>query len=265
MKERPILFSAPMVRALLDDSKSQTRRVVKLPGLNYVDGGAPGIEFDGFRIPRDCGPAPARFSAEAVGGGAYLSEEIFCPYGEPDDRLRVRETFYAYGRWMTRYSEKKRRDEWHFIDMTVECGRRYQYDADSPDVPLATGRGGALPGWYKRPAIFMPRAACRIELEITGVRVERLNDISEADADAEGCERLDSEREVADWTLCDRCGGTRLHRALGPNGGVIEDVDCVDCDTYAKRYKHLWESINGAGSWAANPFVWVIEFKRAAS
>ena len=185
-----------------------------------------------------------------------------CPYGQPGDRVWVRETFYAYGRWETRFSAKKKRDEWHFVDMTAECDRRYQYAADNPDVPLAKARGGVLPGWYKRPAIFMPRAACRIMLGITGVHVERLSDISESDADAEGCERLDNEREVVDWALCDRCGGTRLHRALGANGGVMEDVDCVECDTYAKRYKHLWESINGAGSWAENQWVWVIQFKR---
>jgi hypothetical protein len=181
-------MNGAMVRATRAGTKTRTRRVVKLNQLagSYFEGGAAGVEFDGFRIPRDSGPAPARFSAEAVGGGAHISEELNCPYGQPGGRIWVRETFYAYGRWVTRYSEKKRRDEWHFIDMTVECDRAYQYEADSPDMPLAKGRGGMLPGWYKRPAIFMPRAACRIVLEIAGVRVERLNDCSEADALAEG-------------------------------------------------------------------------------
>jgi len=118
------------------------------------------------------------------------------------------------------------------------------------------------PAYKWRPSIHMPRWASRIDLEVTGVRVERLQDISEADADAEGCERLDSEREEHDWKLCPKCGGTRLHNALGPNLGVIFDVDCQHCDTYVKRYQHLWEAINGPGSWAANPWVWVVEFRR---
>lgn len=183
------------------------------------------------------------------------------PYGQPGDRLWVRETFFAYGRWETRYSEKKKRDEWRFIDMTTECDRLYQYAASNPEVPLAKGRG-PLPGWYTRPAIHMPLAASRIVLDIAGVRVERLQGISEADADAEGCERLEFERYDRDPALCPKCDGLRLHCALGPNGGVIEDIDCVECDTYVKRYRHLWESINGAGSWDANPWVWVVEFKR---
>lgn len=241
-KERPILFSAPMVRALLDGSKTQTRRICKHAGATA--------------------PAPQ----SVIGGVANYSAGMsaLCPYGQPGHRIWVRETFLAYGRWETRFSAKKARDEWHFVDMTLECDRRYQYAADNPDVPLAKGRGGAMPSWYTRPAIFMPRWASRILLEIVSVRVERLQDISESDADAEGCERLDSERYEQDRNLCDRCGGTRLHRELGPNGGVVEDADCRECDTYAKRYKHLWESINGAGSWAANPWVWCIEFSRVA-
>lgn len=270
MKEHPILFSGPMVQALLDGSKTQTRRVVKLRELagDYFEGGAAGVEFDGFRIPRDGGPPPAQFSAEAVGGGAYISEELYCPYGQPGERIWARETVYAYGRWVTRFSAKKKRDEWHFVDMTTECDRRYQYAADNPDVPLATGRGGAMPAWYTRPAIFMPRAACRIVLDITGVRVERLTDCSEADAKAEGVMQLDDDssrpevRTKEGWQLCPTCAGTGLHSTLGAGGGVNFDVDCTDCDSHLKLYRHLWEAINGVDSWVANPWVWVIGFKR---
>ena len=113
----------------------------------------------------------------------------------------------------------------------------------------------------------MPRWASRITLEITGVRVERLQDISEADAKAEGCERLyDDEpghvyRDEPDWKICPQCGGTRLYTAFNPmTGGALPDTDCLQCDTYVKRYMHLWESINGQGSWDANPWVWVISF-----
>ena len=216
MKERPILFSAPMVRALLDGSKTQTRRPIK-PAPEMV--------------------ADKRIEPWAGDPAALLQllqeSKRSCPYGQPGDLLRVRETFFAYGRWVTRYSEKKRRDEWHFIDMTAECHRAYQYDVESPDVPLAARRGGALPGWYKRPSIFMPRAASRILLEIVSVRVERLSDCSEADARAEGT----------------------------PGGhGVIPSYNYNA--TPSEHYSHLWEAINGTGSWALNPWVWVIEFKR---
>lgn len=238
-QELPILMNGAMVRATLAGTKTQTRRAVKFGKLagSYFEGGAAGVEFDGFRIPHDCGLAPARFSAEAVGGGAFLSEELLCPYGAPGELLWLRETFFAYGRWETRYSEKKKRNEWHFVDMTVECDRHYQYAADNPDVPLATRRGGALPGWYKRPAIFMPRAASRILLEIVSVRVARLNDCSEADARDEG--------------------------SPGYEEGIDAPPPEGDCEwSYRASFERLWESINGVGAWAANPWVWAIEFKR---
>ena len=222
MKTRPILFSAPMVRALLDCSKTQTRRPVK--------------------------PAPEMVAERRIepwtGDPSALLQLLQaskrpCPYGGPGNRMWVRETFLAYGRWETRFSAKKARDEWHFVDMATECDRAYQFAADNPDLVLAAGRGGALPGWYKRPAIFMPRAASRILLEIVSVRVERLNDCSEADALAEGVKG-------------EPCDHIRLS---------CEEIGC--CGPTAKgMYAALWNQINGASAWAANPWVWVIEFKR---
>lgn len=244
MKERPLLMNGAMVRATLAGIKSQTRRIVKPQPKMYEPG-------------------------QDVGLSDYVSDMLVCPYGRMGDHLWVRETFFAYGRWDTRFSEKKARDEWHFIDMTIECGRAYQYDADEPELLLAQGRGGALPGWYRRPAIFMPRAASRILLEIVSVRVERLNDCSEADAEAEGVMQLDADdcprpetRTKEGWSLCPTCAGTGLRSTLGAGGGVNFDVDCTDCDTHLKLYRHLWEAINGAGSWDANPWVWRVEFSR---
>lgn len=220
MKERPILFSAPMVRALLDGSKTQTRRVCKPAAtLSAV------VEV------------PDPLERGQVYNGSYFGDEeggvrFATPYGGVGDRLAVRETFFAWGRWETRYNAKKQRDEWHFVDMTTACGKAYLYDADHPrPQPLASKRdGGVTPKWWKRPAIFMRRAASRIDLEINGVRVERLLDISESDANAEGVEPL------ADL-------GAEFRPA-------------------ASAYSDLWEAINGAGSWAINPWVWVISFKR---
>lgn len=215
MKERQILFSAPMVRAILEGRKTQTRRVVK--------------------------PIPQMVTDKSIvtwdGDAAFLMRLLdqvgrSCPYGQPGDRLWVRETFFAYGRWEKRFSDEKGREELNFIDMTMECDRAYQYAADNPDVPLKRGRG-PLPGWYRRPSIHMPRQASRILLEITAVRVERLQDISKGDCIAEGA----------------------------PGGhGVIPGY--TYSATPDEHYRHIWQTINGIDSWEANPWVWVIEFKR---
>lgn len=213
MKERGILFSGAMVRALLDGTKTQTRRAVKNTALAWLES-----ELEpGFVADRDNGLGP---------------------YGQPGDRLWVRETFFAFGRWETRHNEKKQRDEWYFIDMTAECDCTYQYAADNPDLPLAKGRG-VTPGWHTRPALFMPRAVSRILLEIVAVRVERLQEIGEADARAEGVSV--EERHTSGY-----CAGEFLPPSI-------------------RAYRELWEQINGAGSWDANPWVWVVEFKRIGS
>ncbi len=104
-----------------------------------------------------------------------------------------------------------------------------------------------------RPSIFMPRVASRITLCITDVRVERLQDITEADAKAEGVAADDD--FPCDDLPCPKCQGQGVHGALGANYGVTE-IDCVECDTPVKRYRILWNSINGPGSWDANPWVW---------
>jgi hypothetical protein len=156
----------------------------------------------------------------------------------------VRETFFAYGRWDTRYDEKRQRDEWRFADMTREYGRSYQYAADNPAVQVEKGRS-ATPGWYTRPALFMPRAASRILLEVVSVRVERLQAISEHDAIAEGIERGagdDGSRPL----YCD-------YRATGTAEWFSSPVD---------SYRSLWEQINGTGSWNANPLVWMVGFRK---
>lgn len=214
MTDRPIFMSAPMMRAILDGTKTQTRRPVTGFALDWL------TMQNGFN---------AKFVA--------LQENHLCRYGYAGDQLWVKETFYAWGRWETRFSEKKGRDEWHFIDMTLEAGKAYAYTAVGLPAGFAkkhgAGRGGVMPTWWKRPAIFMPRAASRITLEVTGVRVERLQDISEADAAAEG------------WP--------------GP------DADNSIQSAYPIAwYSQLWESINGPGSWDANPWVWCVSFRRVA-
>lgn len=214
MKQTPMLYQTPMVKAIVRDvdPKTQTRRQVKGEALDWLEA--------------------HNFTPEFVAH----PENHFSPYGYAGDLIVVRETFYAFGRWETRFSAKKGRDEWHFVDMTLECGKDYLYAADgvSDTQAFIKRRGGVEPMYWKRPAIFMPRAASRITLEIVSVRVERLNDCSEADALSEGVRQY----------------------------STLERIQAGQ-DSWARHaYRNLWESINGPGSWDTNPWVWVVEFKR---
>ncbi|WP_147694462.1 hypothetical protein [Vogesella mureinivorans] len=250
MKERPILFSGAMIRAILAGQKTQTRRAakpVKHPDLGHI-----------------CTPGALVLEREPQ----HVIDRA-CPYGRPGDRLWVRETWGVISHSWNEHGEMT---DW-IPDRPAKpirelpFGKCYYtghviYAADGSNQWAGDDDGGGEPRSAWHPSIHMPRAASRILLEIVSVRVERLQSISEADAETEGCERLDSERDERDWKICPQCGGTRLHSAMGGGGGVIFDCDCRECDTYVKRYRHLWESINGAGSWAANSWVWVVEFKR---
>jgi hypothetical protein len=229
MKERPILFSGPMVRAILDGRKTQTRRPIVFPterwGFTDDYRAETAVEF------RNKGDMWQAFSYCTAHPGVLAPEcpELRCQYGQPGDRLWVRET------WNARAV--------HEVDCGVyESGYTYanittmkplncciEYDADLSDEGP----------W--RPSIHMPRWASRITLEITGVRVERVQDITTADAVAEGC---------SGWVL---------------DGGYIGDCEIQpDGQTPASEYRELWDSINaqrGYG-WTVNPWVWAIEFKR---
>lgn len=232
MKECPILFSAPMVRALLDGSKTQTRRPVKPhPSddefclVDHGDGWWPHRSNDG--------------ESPNVDGMEY---PMNCPYGAAGDRLWVRESgvrslLAGTGDQMGMFR--------HDVPATPDIGRWWIESTRAPGASYNADqctRQAALRGESAKvcPSIHMPRWASRILLEVVSVRVERLNDCSEADAIAEGL------RRTGDGNAWSVEGET--HRATAP------------LDSYAS----LWEAINGAGSWAANPWVWAIEFKRVA-
>jgi len=201
--ERPILLKDEMVRAILDGRKTQTRRV------------ANNVYFDSKY--RAKWKAVRKHTEVSIDTPAAMLGEV-CPYGQPGDRLWVRETHHVPGG----YLEADLIDEIrNGVSSPESLGVTYR--ADAPSLKPCDG------GWT--PSIHMPRWASRITLEITDVRVERLNDISADDAKAEG---------VAAPALNGWC----------------------DDNKWVSQFAWLWSSINGAGSWDANPWVWVIEFKR---
>lgn len=216
MKERPILFSGSMVRAILDGRKTQTRRVVKPADLARV--GADGVElwtgFMGWQ------PADIVLADQSLS----TNTQTRCPYGQPGDRLWVREAFsgpHCMEAWNGNAAVPP--SKW------ATCSSIWYWADGNPDAG----------DWTRpRPSIHMPRWASRITLEITGVRVERLNDCSEADAIAEGI----VPRPGAD--------GEWAHYA---DTGLSTDA--------IGSYRSLWEQINGPASWDDNPWVWVVEFQ----
>lgn len=215
MKERPILFSVPMVRAILDGSKTQTRRIVK----GQPPAGTVRVGLYHHQDPRD--------HFWAWNGQQILDWAKHCPYGQPGDRLWVRETS---GLRVVR-------------DGAGGTGERRVYRASDPDAVYATAACGRTIPIRWIPSIHMPRAASRIDLLVKSVRVERLQDINEADCWAEGIEQVDG--MLDDLAICNMA----KHMDLS-----FEDP--------APTFAALWESINGAGSWQANPWVWVVEFER---
>ncbi|WP_447868678.1 hypothetical protein [Rahnella aceris] len=195
MKERPILFNAEMVKAILSGRKTQTRRIIKFPLLDK----SMGCELAGNEL------------AGEVNAGDYRN----CPLW-PGDQLWVREAIFPAPLEMQ--SEPPRKTLWNIA-----------YRDGQQLVKLAPAAYNPTIYNYERwtPSIHMPRWASRIDLLITGVRVERLQDISNADIRAEGAAQF-------------------------------------GCTHHRLKFQSLWESIYGDDSWQANPWVWVIEFERVA-
>jgi len=235
MKQRPILFSGPMVRALLDGSKTQTRRVGKIQSPDFFGIKAEAVRHAtlGYQIQATHDAYPGR--------GTARHAICVCPYGQPGDQLWVREEHYKFGHWepVPGVRTKGGRQKWKFVTDTDET----LYEAPDQYRKGRHHKDPSTQAWHKRLARFMPRAASRITLEITGVRVERLQAISEVDAIAEGC--------------------TQNHNGYYW-GGPHPVSGLKQMATAKSAYQDLWESINSPGSWNSNPWVWVIEFKRVA-
>lgn len=238
-KERPILFSGPMIRALLDGRKTVTRRALSARDLKEID--------YAVRL-GECHALPAEGSSMHPNDASYYAE--LCRFGLPGDRLWVRETH--------KISTGKVGDSQACV--------RYQADGDYQAKVLPQPEAiGPRTFDRTRPSIHMPRWACRILLEVTDVRVERLQDISDDQAKAEGMVYTDfGMQERPGKASID--GGKTFHplkpqQAPGWHAGDATHPDqCLDRARWA--FANLWEKINGENSWDANPWVWVVEFKR---
>lgn len=226
MKTHPILFNTEMVQAILQGRKTQTRRVIKadIPEkatfIGCTESKEKGVGF--------------YFSDGTTGimQGFYpsLLDDLYCPYGQVGDVLWVRENFYSI----------ESENHWSVYQM-VMCKSKIFYAADiqNPETirPLHRGKN--------RPSIHMPKKFARIFLQITDVRIERLNDISDKDSISEGIKT-------------DNCEGKDCYYFY-PSNDLRDDSYL---DSPKTSFYSLWNSINGEKAWALNPWVWVVEFER---
>lgn len=204
MKEIPILFSTAMVQAILEGRKSQTRRLVKDKHVLYS---------------LDVNKVIPEYFKDGDGG--------WCPYGKPGDVLWVRETYMIEGSMSHGES---------VLGVKYKAGGRWIQN-DSKEVFEIFHK--SKEGW--RPNIFLPKVAARIWLQVESVRVERLKDITDSDAIAEGIESKETK--------------------LGPSYIDYETGYCNGLFDARRCFQSLWQLINGAESWQANPWVWVVSFK----
>ena len=243
MKERPILFSGPMVRAIMEGRKTMTRRIVKPIIANCLEDGWGGEQQ--IYWTRDDEPIEAT---------------RLCPYGASDDRLWIKEAWRTYENF-NEFSPKE------IEKMAKNIGYEnawapIQYEADQTRINWLDRQYG--PGRYRH-AQFMPKWASRILLEITNVKVERLQDITEEDAASEGVAPLFSQKQIHEPHY-------RMELDLDPMpfknytwhgmGGSDEFSGYSSCATAKESFQSLWYSIHGPDSWEQNPWVWVIEFKK---
>lgn len=238
MKARPILFSGPMVRALIEGRKTQTRRVITLPekrvtkqygavdvrNVNYWSPPS-GISQEGWANPG------VNYHTYDPSSGEMIGNHIDpCPYGQPGGLLWVRETWTCYRQTSYEYDEHEqvtgKKDREHYAGTLSPVFR-----ADNKNFPDR---------W--EPAIHMPRWASRLTLQITDVRVQRLQDISELDARNEGVIFEDDPDEESDF-------GYHFGIDDGTLGGSPKEAFSI-----------LWRHINGESSWDENPWIWALTF-----
>ena len=238
-KSRPILFSGEMVRAILDGRKTMTRRIIKpqpdaVEVHTFKSGSREGKQWDLLRCynpPDRLKPCASGWSLDCPGPFRVLAK--------PGDLLWVRETHAL------------ELDEMRVVYKADRFCQRFEVFSSPPSISDSFWLSSDYAPARWRPSIHMPRWASRLTLRVDDVRVERLQDISEDDAEAEG---------VAIYYGCNACGEEPL-----PVEGRCKE--CHSCDlaraqNAIPRFRSLWESINGEGSWDANPFAWVVSFTK---
>lgn len=208
---KPILFSTPMVQAILEGRKTQTRRVLKPQPLVHNEVIKMPIPMDEYSkiLKQYVKKGYTEIYTKGVLQGMIAPK---CPFGEVGDTIWVRETW-------------QHTSEFGINNQDENAGYIYKASENGKDWEENTE------GWKWKPSIFMPKDACRIFLKITNIRVERLQDISELDAECEGAKKMQLEH----------LGGAFPNHKSG--------------------FESLWQSINGKESWDSNPYVWVIEFE----
>lgn len=226
--DKPILFSGPMVRAILEGRKTVTRRVLKQPGEMGVRG-AP-VTVDNYHT----GKPEAGLAYYWKERGCWNSSQPIKLAHAVGDRLYVKEATWFWCERVPNGTTPTGRQKWRYVPMRETAP---VYCVDHPDKPLVSvvsPNTGNQWGWRYKVGRFMPRWASRITLEVTGVKVERLQDISEEDAKAEGC------------------APTTCANVLSPQDGF---------PSFRSAFAILWQSINGPGSWDANPWVAAYSFR----
>jgi len=244
MKERPILFNPDMVAALLDERKNQTRRVVKpqpLPSTHYVNPYNKNIKHM---------TAWTKDHKMILGAGNIKNMAHWaCPHGFPNDELWVKESHYLYGHWVTLTGQKTKTGK----QKTKFC---YQQSKgvmflDKPPKKIHTKNERGR-GWHRRPSIFMPRWASRLQLKINNVKVERVQDVTEKDAIGEGVFKFDLDKDSAE--------------DFGAWRNYLKDEfsGWIGCRTAKDSFMSLWDSINKdrGHSWESDPWTWVVNFEK---
>lgn len=244
MRHIPMLFSPAMIDAISEGRKTETRRALKPQPLGEP-WFWPGDEVD----PEPCWFDGYTSGVEPCGASSREINEPIRAALEADDLIWVKEAHYAYGYWKT-------------TDELTASGKPKRSFVRYPDVPVSFDKNHLLsqslekkPGWYKRSSLFMPKADSRLTLRVKSYGIERLQAIDEAGAESEGCFGDD---EIVD-VIGTPHGPSEITDFRYRVHGVHDDELSFECPV--ECYADLWDQINGAGAWDADPWVSVIKFE----
>lgn len=260
IKEHPILMSSAMVVVLLNGSKTQTRRVVSKG--NSTHGGLYGYKFsdlDFSTAKPDSFFAPVYLKVDLP---IMTTRHRIFPKYEIGDLLWCKELHYRFGIWIEDEGEftKTGKQKWKFIPTTDEV----LFIENQPSIHYTsrTKKYSNEPSWFKRSSLFMPKAAARIWLQITDIKCERLQDISEEDILFEGVKYNVASKENGLVSPIFKIGEVNNALSFMPeNWRQLPEKEMINKLLFA-HWAELWCSVNGEESWNANPFVWCVSFKR---